>query len=119
LRGALTDFEKSAEQRISYNTRYFSGTSSFSASRLFYTASSERFIDRYPPAGNYGLVIAVLAVYALWVFAPFPEALYELTHFTPTRCLLTVVRFRITNPLLLISLGFIIGGFTAINRWGE
>ncbi|KAI0001308.1 prenylated rab acceptor PRA1 [Russula compacta] len=48
--------------RISYNTRYFSG--------------------------NYGLIIAVLAVYAL-----------------------------ITNPLLLISLGFLIGGFTAINKW--
>jgi len=55
------DFNQ-AVSRISYNTRYFSG--------------------------NYGLVIAVLAVYAL-----------------------------ITNPLLLISLGFLIGGFTAINRW--
>ncbi|KAI0063621.1 prenylated rab acceptor PRA1 [Artomyces pyxidatus] len=51
-----------AVQRISYNTRYFSG--------------------------NYGLIVAVLAVYAL-----------------------------ITNPLLLISLGFLIGGFAAINKW--
>ncbi|KAI0040009.1 prenylated rab acceptor PRA1 [Auriscalpium vulgare] len=51
-----------AVTRISYNTRYFSG--------------------------NYGLIVAVLAVYAL-----------------------------ITNPLLLISLGFLIGGFAAINKW--
>jgi len=51
-----------ATSRISYNTRYFSG--------------------------NYGLIVAVLAVYAL-----------------------------ITNPLLLISLGFLIGGFAAINRF--
>jgi len=51
-----------ATSRISYNTRYFSG--------------------------NYGLIVAVLAVYAL-----------------------------ITSPLLLISLGFLIGGFTAINRF--
>ncbi|THH08296.1 hypothetical protein EW145_g2790 [Phellinidium pouzarii] len=51
-----------ATSRISYNTRYFSG--------------------------NYGLIIAVLAVYAL-----------------------------IANPILLISLGFLIGGFAAINRF--
>ncbi|KAH9978956.1 prenylated rab acceptor PRA1 [Lactifluus volemus] len=51
-----------AVSRISYNTRYFSG--------------------------NYGLIIALLAVYAL-----------------------------LTNPLLLISLGFLIGGFAAINKW--
>ncbi|KAL7410541.1 prenylated rab acceptor PRA1 [Mrakia frigida] len=48
--------------RISYNTRYFSG--------------------------NYGIVIAVLAVYAL-----------------------------LTNPLLLLSLGLLLGGFTAINKF--
>jgi len=48
--------------RISYNTRYFSG--------------------------NYGVVIAILAVYAL-----------------------------LTNPLLLIALGFLIGGFAAINKF--
>ncbi|GHJ84526.1 hypothetical protein NliqN6_0928 [Naganishia liquefaciens] len=48
--------------RISYNTRYFSG--------------------------NYGVVIAILAVYAL-----------------------------LTNPLLLIALGFLIGGFAAINKY--
>ncbi|KZS98059.1 ER to Golgi transport-related protein [Sistotremastrum niveocremeum HHB9708] len=51
-----------AVSRISYNTRYFSG--------------------------NYGLVVAILAVYAL-----------------------------ITNPLLLISLGFLFFGFIAINRF--
>ncbi|EIM81141.1 prenylated rab acceptor PRA1 [Stereum hirsutum FP-91666 SS1] len=51
-----------AVQRISYNTRYFSG--------------------------NYGVVAAILAVYAL-----------------------------ITNPLLLIALGFLVGGFAAINRF--
>ncbi|KLO09240.1 prenylated rab acceptor PRA1 [Schizopora paradoxa] len=51
-----------ATSRISYNTRYFSG--------------------------NYGLIVAVLFVYAL-----------------------------LTNPLLLISLGFLIGGFTLINRF--
>ncbi|KAF8919852.1 prenylated rab acceptor PRA1 [Mucidula mucida] len=51
-----------ATQRISYNTRYFSG--------------------------NYGLIIAILAVYAL-----------------------------ISNPLLLIALGFLVGGFAAINRF--
>ncbi|KAA1474234.1 prenylated rab acceptor PRA1 [Dentipellis sp. KUC8613] len=55
------DFNQ-AVSRISYNTRYFSG--------------------------NYGLIVAVLAVYAL-----------------------------ITNPLLLLSLGFLIGGFAAINKW--
>ncbi|GBE81027.1 PRA1-like protein [Sparassis crispa] len=51
-----------AVSRISYNTRYFSG--------------------------NYGVVVAMLAVYAL-----------------------------ISEPLLLISLGFLIGGFAAINRF--
>ncbi|KAJ3495341.1 hypothetical protein NLJ89_g10643 [Agrocybe chaxingu] len=55
------DFNQ-ATSRISYNTRYFSG--------------------------NYLLVIALLAVYAL-----------------------------ITNPLLLISLGFLVGGFAAINKF--
>ncbi|OBZ67103.1 PRA1-like protein [Grifola frondosa] len=52
-----------ATSRISYNTRYFSG--------------------------NYGLIVALLAVYAL-----------------------------LTNPLLLLSLGFLIGGFAAINKFG-
>jgi len=51
-----------ATSRISYNTKYFSG--------------------------NYGLIIAVLAVYAL-----------------------------ITSPLLLIALVFLVGGFAAINRF--
>ncbi|CDZ97005.1 Prenylated rab acceptor 1 [Phaffia rhodozyma] len=51
-----------ATSRISYNTRYFSG--------------------------NYGVVIATLAIYAL-----------------------------ITNPLLLLSLGFLVGGFIGINKW--
>ncbi|KAL5523669.1 hypothetical protein ACEPAG_7842 [Sanghuangporus baumii] len=51
-----------ATQRVSYNTRYFSG--------------------------NYGIIVAVLAVYAL-----------------------------ITNPLLLISIAFLVGGFAAINRF--
>lgn len=51
-----------ATSRVSYNTRYFSG--------------------------NYGVIVGVLAVYAL-----------------------------ITNPLLLISLGFLIGGFAAINKF--
>jgi len=51
-----------ATQRITYNTRYFSG--------------------------NYVLIIMMLAVYAL-----------------------------ITNPLLIIALGFLVGGFTAINRF--
>jgi len=51
-----------ATSRITYNTKYFSG--------------------------NYGLIVAVLAVYAL-----------------------------ITSPLLLISLGFLVGGFAAINRF--
>jgi len=52
-----------ATSRISYNTRYFSG--------------------------NYGLIIAILAVYAV-----------------------------ISNPLLLISLAFLVGGFAAINKFG-
>ncbi|KAG6903104.1 hypothetical protein C0995_006291 [Termitomyces sp. Mi166 len=52
-----------ATSRISYNTRYFSG--------------------------NYGLIIAVLAVYAI-----------------------------ITNYLLLISLAFLVFGFAAINKFG-
>ncbi|KZV74435.1 prenylated rab acceptor PRA1 [Peniophora sp. CONT] len=56
-----TDFSV-AVQRVSYNTRYFSG--------------------------NYGLIVAALAVYAL-----------------------------ITSPLLLIALGFLVGGFAAINKW--
>ncbi|EIN11882.1 prenylated rab acceptor PRA1 [Punctularia strigosozonata HHB-11173 SS5] len=55
------DFNQ-ATSRISYNTRYFSG--------------------------NYGVVVAILAVYAV-----------------------------ITNPLLLISLAFLIGGFAAINKF--
>ncbi|GJJ06316.1 hypothetical protein Clacol_000507 [Clathrus columnatus] len=52
-----------ATSRISYNTRYFSG--------------------------NYGLVIATLAVYAL-----------------------------LTTPLLLIALVLLTGGFIVINKWG-
>ncbi|KDQ57827.1 hypothetical protein JAAARDRAFT_35520 [Jaapia argillacea MUCL 33604] len=51
-----------ATTRVTYNARYFSG--------------------------NYGAIVAVLAVYAL-----------------------------LSNPLLLISLGFLVGGFTAINKW--
>jgi len=51
-----------ATSRISYNTRYFSG--------------------------NYGLIVAALAVYAL-----------------------------LTNPLLLIAMGFLVGGFAAINKF--
>ncbi|KAI4528586.1 prenylated rab acceptor PRA1 [Schizophyllum commune Loenen D] len=51
-----------ATQRITYNTRYFSG--------------------------NYVIIIAMLSVYAV-----------------------------ITNPLLLISVGFLVGGFMAINKW--
>ncbi|KAG6833529.1 hypothetical protein H0H87_005180 [Tephrocybe sp. NHM501043] len=51
-----------ATSRISYNTRYFSG--------------------------NYSLIIAVLAVYAI-----------------------------LTNPLLLISLAFLVFGFAAINKF--
>jgi len=51
-----------ATSRISYNTRYFSG--------------------------NYGLIVASLAIYAL-----------------------------ITSPLLLVSIGFLTGGFIAINKW--
>ncbi|THH32309.1 hypothetical protein EUX98_g1919 [Antrodiella citrinella] len=51
-----------ATSRISYNTRYFSG--------------------------NYGLIVAMLGVYAM-----------------------------LTNPLLLIALGFLVGGFAAINRF--
>ncbi|KAF9520978.1 hypothetical protein BS47DRAFT_1286171 [Hydnum rufescens UP504] len=51
-----------ATERISYNTRYF--------------------------AGNYGILIAMLAVYAL-----------------------------ITNVWLLFAIGFLFGGFTAINRF--
>ncbi|KAF9075426.1 prenylated rab acceptor PRA1 [Rhodocollybia butyracea] len=55
------DFNQ-ATQRITYNTRYFSG--------------------------NYVLIIALLAVYAL-----------------------------LSNPLLLIALGFLVGGFVVINRF--
>ncbi|TCD71580.1 hypothetical protein EIP91_007327 [Steccherinum ochraceum] len=51
-----------ATSRITYNTRYFSG--------------------------NYGVIFAMLAVYAM-----------------------------LTNPLLLIALGFLVGGFTAINKF--
>ncbi|KAL5631712.1 hypothetical protein ACGC1H_007274 [Rhizoctonia solani] len=51
-----------ATSRISYNTRYFSG--------------------------NYGVIVIILAVYAL-----------------------------LTNSWLLLSLGFLIGGFMAINKW--
>jgi len=55
------DFNQ-ATSRISYNTRYFSG--------------------------NYGLIIAILAVYAV-----------------------------LTNYLLLISLAFLVGGFAVINKF--
>jgi len=51
-----------ATRRISHNARYF--------------------------GGNYSLVVALLAVYAL-----------------------------LTNPLLLIAIGFLAGGFTAINKF--
>ncbi|KAI0695446.1 prenylated rab acceptor PRA1 [Cytidiella melzeri] len=51
-----------ATQRISYNTRYFSG--------------------------NYGLLVAGLGVYAM-----------------------------LTNPLLLIAIAFLVGGFAAINKF--
>ncbi|KAG8744479.1 hypothetical protein FRC10_010044 [Ceratobasidium sp. 414] len=67
-----------ATSRISYNTRYFSG--------------------------NYGVVIAILAVYAL-------VGLVE----DDANNVLTLS--QLTNYWLLISLGFLIGGFTAINKW--
>jgi hypothetical protein len=51
-------------QRITYNTRHFSG--------------------------NYALIVALLAVYSL-----------------------------LTNPLLLISIGFLVGGFGCIQRFGK
>jgi len=51
-----------ATSRISYNTRYFSG--------------------------NYGVVIVMLAIYAM-----------------------------LNNPILLIAIGFLVGGFAAINRF--
>ncbi|KAJ8469159.1 hypothetical protein ONZ45_g972 [Pleurotus djamor] len=56
-----SDFNE-ATQRISYNTRYYSG--------------------------NYGIIIAALAVYAL-----------------------------LSNTLLLLALIFLVGGFAAINKW--
>ncbi len=69
--GALTDLRIYGTAHIiqySLFLRYFA----FSASHLLYTASLGRFINRYSPTGNYGLIIAVLAVYALWVVVPFP-----------------------------------------------
>jgi hypothetical protein len=74
--------------------------------------------------GNYGLIIAVLAVYALWVFFVGLLAVSHRSLISPrfTFYVATVralsLKIRLTNPLLLISLGFLIGGFAAINKWG-
>ncbi|KAF8581618.1 prenylated rab acceptor PRA1 [Ramaria rubella] len=69
-----------ATSRISYNTRYFSGLPHVNGTAPQWLIGAV--------TGNYGIIVAVLAVYAL-----------------------------ITNPLLLISLGLLTGGFVTINKW--
>lgn len=58
-------------------------------------------------SGNYLIVIAVLAVYAL--YALFSHLLLIVS--TPNNI------YSITNPLLLIALAFLAGGFAAINKF--
>lgn len=58
-------------------------------------------------SGNYLIVIAVLAVYALYVL--FSHLLLVVS--TPNNI------YSITNPLLLIALAFLAGGFAAINKF--
>lgn len=58
-------------------------------------------------SGNYLIVIAVLAVYALYVL--FSHLLLIVS--TPNNI------YSITNPLLLIALAFLAGGFAAINKF--
>lgn len=58
-------------------------------------------------SGNYLIVIAVLAVYALYVL--FSHLLLIIS--TPNNI------YSITNPLLLIALAFLAGGFAAINKF--
>ncbi|KAK0563500.1 Prenylated Rab acceptor 1 [Tilletia horrida] len=67
-----------AFQRITYNTRYFSG--------------------------NYAVVIGILAVYGL----------------LPSRAHLAITAewmVRLTSPWFLVAVGFLVGGFAAINRF--
>lgn len=59
-------------------------------------------------SGNYLIVIAVLAVYALYVLFSY---LLLLVVSTPNNV------YSITNPLLLIALAFLAGGFAAINKF--
>lgn len=59
-------------------------------------------------SGNYLIVIAVLAVYALYVLFSY---LLLLVVSTPNNI------YSITNPLLLIALAFLAGGFAAINKF--
>lgn len=61
-------------------------------------------------SGNYLIVIAILAVYALYVltfFFSFPTSRRP----NPNNI------HSITNPLLLIALAFLAGGFAAINKF--
>ena len=49
----------------------------------------------------------------------YPSLPYFLRGFCATRNVRPLsITTRLTNPLLLISLGFLIGGFAAINKWG-
>lgn len=62
--------------------------------------------------GNYGIVIAILALYALFVLIHLTARLGALNSFN------SCPSFRITNYWLLIAVGFLVGGFTLINRFG-
>ena len=62
--------------------------------------------------GNYGLIVALLGVYALYV------AHFHNNFFFFTKPADDHGNIRLTNYLLLISIAFLVLGFTAINRFG-
>ena len=61
--------------------------------------------------GNYGLVIALLAVYAVYVPKKGKKSVV-------TPGLADQILISITNYWLLLSLGFLVFGFAAINKFG-
>lgn len=63
-------------------------------------------IDQSFSTGNYGLIVAVLAVYAMYAYLP---NLRCHSYSAPS----------ISKPFLLMSFVFLVGGFTAINRFGS
>lgn len=86
-------------QRISYNTKYFSGmlaVGDFSESLELPYSHRKLWPDHSGPSGLRSVG---------------PEPIHR-------RTITQNTHYRITSPLLLIALVFLVGGFAAINRFG-